>query len=168
MEQFARVISAPGFIEPCLPTVATRAPTGDLWIHEIKHDGYRLMVRRHGDNVRIFTRRGADWTDRFPAIVHAARKIKAFSFYMDGEGVVCRDDGLPVSDLLHSNAHDDRCLLYAFDLIELNGDDLRKVILVEQNQAPQAAGPRSVRHCLQRSPRWRRQNDLRPRLPAWL
>jgi ATP-dependent DNA ligase len=63
----SRVIAAPGFIEPCLPTVATRAPVGELWVHEIKHDGYRLLVKKHSDAVRIYTRRGADWTQRFPA-----------------------------------------------------------------------------------------------------
>jgi bifunctional non-homologous end joining protein LigD len=118
----SRVIAAPGFIEPCLPTVALRPPAGDLWLHEIKHDGYRLMVRRNGERVCIYTRRGADWTHRFPLIVDAALRIKAKSFYVDGEGVVCREDGLPVFDLLHSKAYDEDCLLYAFDLIELNGD----------------------------------------------
>lgn len=53
---------APGFIEPCLPTVAPRAPIGPGWVYEIKHDGYRLMVRKTEKGVRIFTRRGADWT----------------------------------------------------------------------------------------------------------
>jgi bifunctional non-homologous end joining protein LigD len=128
----SHVIAAPGFIEPCLPTVAPRAPAGNLWLHEIKHDGYRLLVKKHGDAVRIYTRRGADWTQRFPAIVHAARSIKAFSFYLDGEGVVCRDDGLPVFELLHSKANDERCLLYAFDIIELDGVDVRRLALVER------------------------------------
>ena len=98
----SRVTAAPGFIEPCLPTVAARAPGGDLWLHEIKHDGYRLMVRRNRDVVCIYTRRGADWTKRFTAIVYAARQIKATSFHIDGEGVVCREDGMAVFDRLHS------------------------------------------------------------------
>jgi bifunctional non-homologous end joining protein LigD len=128
----SRVSPAPGFIEPCLPTVAARAPTGDRWLHEIKHDGYRLMVRRHGDAIRIYTRRGADWTARFPAIVYAARKLKAFSFHLDGEGVVCREDGLAVFDRLHSKGYDEACFHYAFDLIELDGQDLRPLALVER------------------------------------
>ena len=58
-----------GFIEPCLPSKVDRPPSGPLWVHEIKHDGYRLMVRRDGQRIRCFTRNGNDWADRFPAIV---------------------------------------------------------------------------------------------------
>src|ERR1700738_2261929 len=58
-----------GFIEPCLPSKVARPPSGPLWVHEIKHDGYRLMLRRDGARVRCFTRNGHDWADRFPAIV---------------------------------------------------------------------------------------------------
>ena len=66
-----------GFIAPCLPSKASRPPSGPLWVHEIKHDGYRLMVRRDDARVRCFTRNGHDWADRFPAIVAAALRIKA-------------------------------------------------------------------------------------------
>ena len=55
-----------GFIEPCLPSKAAQPPSGPLWVHEIKHDGYRLTVRRDGSRVRCFTRNGNDWADRFP------------------------------------------------------------------------------------------------------
>ena len=82
-----------GFIAPCLPSRAARPPSGPLWVHEIKHDGYRLMVRRDGARVRCFTRNGYDWADRFPAIVAAALRIKAASFLIDGEAVIARDDG---------------------------------------------------------------------------
>jgi bifunctional non-homologous end joining protein LigD len=54
-----------GFIEPCLPLKAVRPPSGPLWVHEIRHDGYRLMVRRDGAR-SCFTRNGLDWVDRFP------------------------------------------------------------------------------------------------------
>jgi bifunctional non-homologous end joining protein LigD len=84
--------------------VAPKPPVGERWVHEIKHDGYRLMVKRYGDKVRIFTRRGADWTRRFPAIVQAALKVKAKSFYIDGEGAVCDNNGLAVFDRLHRKA----------------------------------------------------------------
>jgi ATP-dependent DNA ligase len=69
-----------GFIEPCLPSKVVRPPSGPSWVHEIKHDGYRLMVRRDGARVRCFTRNGHDWADSFPAIVDAAIRIKAASF----------------------------------------------------------------------------------------
>jgi hypothetical protein len=64
-----------GFIEPCQPSKVARPPTGAFWVHEIKHDGYRLMVRRDGLRVRCFTRNGHDWADRFPAIVEAAARL---------------------------------------------------------------------------------------------
>ncbi|WP_081851336.1 hypothetical protein [Bradyrhizobium sp. URHD0069] len=73
-----------GFIVPCLPSKVARPPSGPLWVHEIKHDGYRLTVRRDGSRVRCFTRNGHDWADRFPAIVDAALRIKAQSFLIDG------------------------------------------------------------------------------------
>ena len=66
-----------GFIKPCLPSKVSRVPSGSLWVHEIKHDGYRLMVRRDGDRVRCFTRGGHDCADRFPAIAEAAARLKA-------------------------------------------------------------------------------------------
>ena len=69
-----------GFVEPCLPSKVARPPSGPLWVHEIKHDGYRLMVRRDGARVRCFTRNGHDWADRFPAIVDVASHLRATSF----------------------------------------------------------------------------------------
>src|SRR5690348_13084654 len=97
-----RVRVAPGFIEPCLPTLAHKVPIGPEWVYEVKHDGYRLMVRRAGDKVRVYTRRGADWTARFPAITAAAATLKARSFLLDGEGAVLGADGVPNFNRLHS------------------------------------------------------------------
>jgi bifunctional non-homologous end joining protein LigD len=114
-----------GFIEPCLPSKAVRPPSGPLWVHEIKHDGYRLMVRRDGSRVRCFTRNGHDWADRFPAIVDAALRIKASSFLIDGEVVIARDDGTPDFHALRSRRRGHEAVLYAFDLIEHEGEDLR-------------------------------------------
>jgi ATP-dependent DNA ligase len=57
-----------GYVPPCIPTRAPKVPTGPGWVHEIKHDGYRLQVRREGHAVRLFTRRGYDWSERYPAI----------------------------------------------------------------------------------------------------
>jgi len=65
------IVRRTSFIAPCQPSKAARPPSGPLWVHEIKHDGYRLMVRRDGLRVRCFTRNGYDWADRFPAIVDA-------------------------------------------------------------------------------------------------
>ena len=121
-----------GFIEPCLPSTAARPPSGPLWVHEFKHDGYRLMVRRDGSRVRCFTRNGHDWADRFPAIVDAALRIKATSFLIDGEVVVVRDDGTTDFHALRSRGHE--AVLYAFDLIEHDGDDLRDLPLIERKR----------------------------------
>jgi bifunctional non-homologous end joining protein LigD len=72
-----------GFIEPCLPSPADKPPSGANWIHEIKHDGYRLMARR----VRLLTRRGNDWANRYPLIVEAVNNLKVRSCLIDGEVV---------------------------------------------------------------------------------
>ena len=90
-------ILASGFIKPCLPSKVTKAPSGSLWVHEIKHDGYRLMVRRDGSRIRCFTRNGNDWADRFPSIVEAAARLEANSFLIDGEVVIISIDGCRTS-----------------------------------------------------------------------
>jgi ATP-dependent DNA ligase len=73
-------IRATGFIEPCLPSRARELPGGSDWLHEIKFDGYRMMVRRDGAGLRLLTRRGYDWTSRYPAIAAAAGALRATSF----------------------------------------------------------------------------------------
>src|SRR5580692_7281601 len=91
---------ASGFVPPCIATRAAKPPAGPDWVHEIKHDGYRLQVRREGDAVRLFTRRGYDWSNRYPAIARAAAKLRAKSFTLDGEAVVAGADGIAVFDAL--------------------------------------------------------------------
>src|SRR5262245_54680056 len=113
------------FIEPCLPSPTDRPPSGPGWVHEIKDDGFRMMVRRDGAGVQLLTRRGHDWTNRFPLIAQAAVALKARSFLLDGEAVACDRDGRPSFDRLRYRRGDGTVFLYAFDLLELNGDDLR-------------------------------------------
>jgi bifunctional non-homologous end joining protein LigD len=115
----------PGTIEPCIPTRVSKPPVGPQWIHEIKHDGYRLIARKQGERVRLFTRRGYDWTDRYPLIRKAMAAIQTASATIDGEAVCCDEAGLAVFEKLHSRAHDDQTFLYAFDLLELDGEDWR-------------------------------------------
>jgi bifunctional non-homologous end joining protein LigD len=115
-----------------LSSLAAKPPTGLGWVHEIKHDGYRLIVRRDGKAVRLFTRRGHDWTDRYPAIAAAAAKLRAKSFTIDGEAVVPGGDGVAVFDALHRRHKATDAMLYAFDLLELNGKDLRALPLGER------------------------------------
>jgi bifunctional non-homologous end joining protein LigD len=114
------------FIEPCLPSPTDRPPSGAGWVHEIKHDGFRLMVRLDGAGIRLITRNGHDWSDRFPLIAEAAGALKARSFLIDGEAVACDGDGLPSFDRLRYRRGDGTVFLFAFDLLELNGDDLRR------------------------------------------
>ena len=91
-----------GFIAPCLPSPAPHPPAGDHWIHEIKLDGFRTLARRDGAGVRLLTRRGIDWTTRYPAIAAAVAALACRSCLIDGEVVICGDDGIPVFDRLRS------------------------------------------------------------------
>jgi bifunctional non-homologous end joining protein LigD len=95
--QMALRASPSGFIEPCLPSPADRLPSGPDWVHEIKHDGYRLMARRDPIGIRLLTRNGHDWAPRYPLIVEAVNRLKARSCLIDGEAVVCDDNGLAVA-----------------------------------------------------------------------
>jgi ATP-dependent DNA ligase len=125
-----RVSSPPhypaGFIEPCLPIVRAKAPSGPEWIHEIKHDGYRLIVRRETKRVRIFTKRGHDWTGQFPWVESAIGSLRVSSITIDGEGCIAGKDGVTDFAKLHSRSYPELVFLYAFHVLGLNGDDLRK------------------------------------------
>jgi bifunctional non-homologous end joining protein LigD len=83
-----------GFIEPCLPTLAHAVPDGSRWAFEVKHDGYRLIARRDGDRVRVFSRHGKDWSDKVPLIVEAMLALPVTSATIDGEGVVVDERGV--------------------------------------------------------------------------
>jgi bifunctional non-homologous end joining protein LigD len=123
------VVRADGFVDPCIPSRSPKPPAGPGWVHELKHGGYRLIVRRDGEAVRLFTRRGYDWTERYPAIASAAAKLKARSFTLDGEAVVCGEDGVAIFDAFHRHGTVRAAIMQAFDLLELNGEDLRPVML---------------------------------------
>jgi ATP-dependent DNA ligase len=112
-----------------LPTRGTAVPAGPDWIHEIKRDGYRLTVHREGKRVRLFTRNGHDWTDRYPLIIEAALRVRIGSFVLDGEAVLLGVDGRSDFDGLHSRQHNDDVQFYAFDVLMSEGDDLRKLPL---------------------------------------
>jgi ATP-dependent DNA ligase len=116
-------------LEPCLPTLGKAVPAGPDWIHEIKHDGYRLIVQRDGNRVRLFTRGGYDWSDRFPLITEAAKRLSTPSFVIDGEAVWLDADGRADFDRLHSRKHHDEVQLIAFDLLAVDGDDFRREAL---------------------------------------
>jgi bifunctional non-homologous end joining protein LigD len=115
-----------GFIAPCLPIKAVQLPSGRQWLHEIKHDGFRIIARKSGTRVRLYSRPGNDLTDRFPLIVEALARLRSRSCIIDGEAVACGEDGRPSFDRIRYRRHDASVFLFAFDLIELNGDDLRR------------------------------------------
>jgi ATP-dependent DNA ligase len=110
---------------PCLPTRGTSVPATPAWLHEIKYDGYRLIVQREGERVRPFSRNGNDWSGRYPWIVEAALKNKHSQFVVDGEAVVLGVDGIADFNALHSRKHNHEVQLYAFDILALDGEDLR-------------------------------------------
>ena len=114
-----------GAIEPCLPSPAKRPPAGPGWIHEIKHDGFRLIARRDSAGVRLSTRKGNDFTSRFPSIALAVANLPARSCVIDGEAIVCDESGLAVFELIRRQRTSAKAVHCAFDLLELDGEDLR-------------------------------------------
>ena len=113
-----------GFIAPCLPMTAPRPPSGPLWLHEVKHDGFRVSARKDAERVRLYSRLGNDLTNRFPLILEAMARLPPCT--IDGEAVACDDSGVASFNLLLHRKRDDHVFLYAFDLIELGGKDLRR------------------------------------------
>ncbi|MHC2257141.1 bifunctional non-homologous end joining protein LigD [Bradyrhizobium embrapense] len=124
----------PGFISPALATPIDRVPRGTRWIHEIKFDGYRVQVHLANEEVKIFTRRGHDWTKRYKKVAEDAWHISAASAIIDGEIVVPAADGTADFSVLQNElrGHSTRIVLVAFDLLYLNGRDLRKLPLKER------------------------------------
>ena len=130
-----RLLNAPAaFIHPCQPIVAKQPPSGPGWAHELKHDGYRLQIHVRDGRVRLFTINGADWSKRYPLIADAAAQIKG-SAILDAEVVWLGRDGVPDFDALHSRVNDKTASACAFDLLMLNGDDLRRRPYVERKAA---------------------------------
>jgi bifunctional non-homologous end joining protein LigD len=124
-----------GFVIPAQPVLASKPPSGPDWVHEIKHDGYRIIARRDGPTVRLYSRNAYDWTARLAAIAEAAERIKAKSFTIDGEAVVLGPDGLSRFEELSRREAARTAVLYAFDLIEHDGEDLRERSFLDRKVA---------------------------------
>jgi bifunctional non-homologous end joining protein LigD len=124
----------PGFIEPALASSIEKVPAGVRWVHEIKFDGYRVQVHLRDAAVKVFTRRGNDWTNRFKKVASDAWNINAGSAIIDGEVVVPAADGTTDFSVLQNElkGRSNKIVLVVFDLLYLNGYDLRKVPLVER------------------------------------
>jgi bifunctional non-homologous end joining protein LigD len=123
-----RVTSELRFIEPQLATSVDQPPEGAHWIHKIKYDGYRCQVLLEAGQARVCTRNGYDWTDRYPSIVRAASSLRCQSAVIDGEAIVQGGDGASDFDSLNSAMRwrPESIILYAFDLMRLDGADLRR------------------------------------------
>jgi bifunctional non-homologous end joining protein LigD len=124
----------PGFIEPQLATPVDKPPLRSGWIHEVKHDGYRTLLVAERGNVRAFTRNGFDWSDRYPGVVQAATNLKCRSAILDGEVIVQDEHGVSDFEALMSAIRwqPHRLIYYVFDLLHLDGKDLRDRPLIER------------------------------------
>src|SRR5215468_12629114 len=123
-----------GIVEPCLPSPAKAPPSGPGWVHEFKHDGIRILARRDGAGVRLFTSAGDDFSSRFPFIAMAVSKLPVRSCLTDGEAIVCDEGGLAVFDLIRGHGSKASAVLCAFDLLELDGRDLRREPIEERKR----------------------------------
>jgi bifunctional non-homologous end joining protein LigD len=126
----------PDFIEPCLATLVDSVPEDPNWVHEIKFDGYRLQARIAGDDVRLLTRNGLDWTHRFSALQDELRRLKLGSVVMDGEAVVEDHSGHSsfsrLVEVLGQGGRSDEVVFYAFDLLHLDGVAVRDFPLADR------------------------------------
>jgi bifunctional non-homologous end joining protein LigD len=121
-----------GFIQPCQPTLVANPPAGPGWLHEVKHDGFRMLVRKQGERVEVWSRRGAVFNDRFPRIAEAVGALPVDDALIDGEAVVFLPDGHSDFAGLLTRAGGEQASLVAFDLLSLDGDDLRQRPLEER------------------------------------
>ncbi|MER8394934.1 DNA ligase [Mesorhizobium sp. M1340] len=118
------------FIPPMEPKLVAKPPEGEHWIHEIKLDGYHAQIVIHSaDDIRVFTKSGADWTSKFTGLVEAARELDVENAIFEGEAVVTNTAGLPDFDALQKAVHSDPygMILGAFDIMHLDGHDLRDI-----------------------------------------
>lgn len=133
--------SLPSSLTPELPTLVERAPEGDGWLHELKYDGYRLLCRIDRGRVRLLTRSGKDWTARFPGIAKAAASLPLERALLDGEAVVLRPDGTSDFQAMQNvleGVSAGTIVYMAFDLLHLDGRDLRPAPLLVRKEALEA------------------------------
>jgi len=127
-----KLVRPPGFIVACRPTLAANVPTGDGWLHELKHDGFRIIAHKDGERVHLWSRNGRDRSGDFVAIADAVRALPASRIVLDGEAVAHCLEGLPHFNRLLSGDGQASACLYAFDLLWLEAQ--------EYTRAKQAAG----------------------------
>jgi bifunctional non-homologous end joining protein LigD len=120
--------SPAGFIRPAQPVLADRPPRGPGWSFEIKHDGFRIVARKDGNALRLWSRSGRDWSGELRAITEAVRALPFSSVILDGEAVAHCAEGLPDFHGLLGDRAASACF-YAFDLLAVDGEDLRRLPL---------------------------------------
>jgi bifunctional non-homologous end joining protein LigD len=123
------------FIDPCLPTRADHAPVADGWVHEIKHDGFRLQIHARKDRVRLYTMTGVNWTERYPWIVQDVARLDVDHAIIDAECCCDGENGITDFNRLHSRTYDALAYAYAFDLLAIDGADTRALPLSERKAA---------------------------------
>ena len=121
-----------GFIRPCQPTLVAHPPIGPGWLHEIKHDGFRTLARKQGERVDVWSRYGTDFTGKFLNIAAAVAALPADNALIDGEAVAFLPGGHSDFGALRTKAGGARASYVAFDLLSLEGDDLRQRPLEER------------------------------------
>jgi ATP-dependent DNA ligase len=119
-----------------VPILSAEPPEGEGWIHEIKHDGFRTLFRIDRNEIRAFSRGGHDWTDKYSSLVEACRRLKCQSALIDGEIIVQDKNGLSDFAALRASIEraPHRLVMFAFDLLWLEGEDLRRLPLVERRE----------------------------------
>ncbi|MFC7700849.1 DNA ligase D [Bradyrhizobium sp. GCM10028915] len=130
-------VAIPGYIEPCDPTLREQPPRGEDWVYEIKADGYRAQLHLKDDDARVYSRTGLDWTEQFSSIAAGAHLLNANSLVIDGEAVVYGSGGLPDFQQLRRELgpkQSERVRYHAFDLLYLDGYDLRGVVYEERKR----------------------------------
>ena len=151
-----------GFIQPCQPTLVAYPSAGPGWLHEMKHDGYRLVARKDAGRVVLWSRYGTDFTDKLPRIVEAVRNLPVNNALIDGEAVVFHLDGHSDFVALRTKAGGELACLVAFDLLSLECDDLRQP-LSRNGERARAIGRGSTASSSAK-PDGRRRDRVRPRL----
>ena len=136
--QIKHAVALPRFVEPCLATLVDKAPDAKRWLHEIKFDGYRIQARLDNGEVKLMTRKGLDWTRKLPGVAAAVGRLHAKTALIDGELVVETSKGVSSFSLLQEDlkaGRGGRMVLYAFDLMHLNGADLKSLPLAARKAA---------------------------------
>jgi bifunctional non-homologous end joining protein LigD len=122
------------FIEPAQPKLRASPPVGDGRLHEVKFDGYRIQLHKFSSTVSLYSKSGSDFRQKFPQFAAAVAQLTVRSCVIDGELTACDARGVPDFRALHFNSRNDVRCVWAFDLLYLNGKDLRPLPLSDRKE----------------------------------